>query len=241
MREIAVAAVALLIGLIAGGVGPRAELTAMMAKVDAVDAERCKNTVGKDLATFFGGARDGGAPLVGAAPKLAERPTLRQPTEPEVEAALADLEAEEDAAKEEIQDGLRDALADGEELGLARSALELRRAQARAALVEEADLDPSQTDEVDGVYADMNESLEELAGGMAEMVVGGREPDRREAMEFAAEALDAMLVAEDRVLRLLDAEQRSNIGQDAANPFNHVSPSLIDVLEDIGADAEESP
>ena len=239
MREIAVAAFALLVGLIAGGVGPRAELNAMMKTVDAVDLERCKNTVGKDLATFFGGAREGGLPPVVAA---APRPqTLRQPTDPEVEAALAELEEGEAQATEELQEGLRDTLANRDELELARSALELRRAQARAALVEEADLDRAQAEEVDGVYDEMNGTLEELAAGMAEMVVGGREPDRREAMEFAAEALDAMLVAEDRVLRVLDAEQRSELGQDAANPFNHVSPQLIDVLEAIGSEAEESP
>ena len=234
MREIAVGAVALLFGLILGGVGPRAELTRMMHTVESVDAERCKNTFGEDLASFFGAAKGGGLPLVGL--PEAERPTPGPTQEqllrdsPEAEEMLEQIQAEEEAVADEVTDEMRAALQDSDELQLARAALDLRRAQSRQALIDEAEPDGVQLEEIDDAYGSMNETLEGLAGELAEIVLAGQEPDRRRAMEFAADALDAMLVAEDRVLRSLDDEQRGELDQDAANPFNHVSPGLIDAL-----------
>ena len=237
MREIAVGALALLLGLVLGGVGPRAELNRMMQTVDSVDVERCKNTLGEDLASLFGAAKGGGVPLVGLsppapAPALARGPSAErlQHDTAEAEAMLEQIRAEEEAVAEEVRDEVRAALQDSEELLLARSALELRRAQARQALIDEADPDGGQLDEIDDAYESMNGTLEGLAGELAEIVLAGEEPDRRRAMEFAADALDAMLVAEDRVLRSLDEDQRAELGQDAANPFNHVAPGLIDAL-----------
>ncbi len=242
MREIAVGAIALLIGLVIGGVGPRAELNRMMQTVQSVDAERCKNTFGEDLATFFGGAQAGGLPLVAPAPRSAPPETRAaiesgpDPRDAEVEAALAQIEADEAAATQEVADGMRAALENGEELEIARSALELRRAQSRQALIEAADPDDQQLSTIDNAYDAMNETLEGLAGGLAELVLSGGEPDRRQAMVFAADALDAMLVAEDQVLGALDEGQRADLDADVANPFNHVAPALIDALMDLDAD-----
>lgn len=233
MREIAVGAIALLIGLVIGGLGPRAELNRMMQTVETVDAERCKNTFGSDLATFFGSARDGGMPMA-----LAPPPTRAEElaaANPDAAVLLEEVDAEAAAAQEEVGDELRAALASSEELELARSALELRRAQSRQAFLEQAEPDDVQMGEIDAAYDEMNESLQGLAGELAELVLNGGEPDRRQSMEFAADALDAMLVAEDRVLRVLDPEQREDVDVEAVNPFNYVSPSLIDALMDLDA------
>jgi multidrug efflux pump subunit AcrA (membrane-fusion protein) len=232
MREIAIGAVMLLLGLIAGGVGPRAELKSMMQTVQAVDAERCKNTFGTDLATFFGAAQQGGLPLV-QPPPPPRPPPPSAGDDPAVAEALERLEEEEAAAREQ---GLRDAraaLENTEQLDLARSALELRRAQSRQALIESADPDERQLEAIDTAYAEMNATLEGLAAGLSDMVLSGEEPDRRRGMEFAADALDAMLLAEDRVLGALEEDQRAELGREAANPFNHVSPALIDALTEL--------
>jgi hypothetical protein len=234
MREIAVGAVALLMGLIIGGVGPRAELTRMMHTVETVDAERCKNTVGEDLASFFGAAKDGGLPLVDlpSSPAPPRKIVLDAPPS-ETQEALDAMNAEEAAAREQLADDARAALENSEELDLARSALELRRAQSRQALIEQLDPDDEQLDTIEAAYSEMNETLEVFAGGLADMVLSGEEPDRRTAMEFAAEALDAMLVAEDNVLATLDEDQRAEMDVDVINPFNHVSPGLIDSLMEL--------
>ena len=63
----------------------------------------------------------------------------------------------------------------------------------------------------------------------------GREPTRRDAMEFAADALDAMLVAEDAMRSSLDAEQLADLPDGALDPFSYVAPELVDVLTRLGA------
>ena len=56
MKEISIAAVGLLVGLLLGGVGPRAELGVLQQGLDerVQTAKKCQSGVGRDLATFMG-------------------------------------------------------------------------------------------------------------------------------------------------------------------------------------------
>lgn len=236
MKEIAVAAVALLLGLVLGGLPVRGDLREAEAKVADLEARPCQEGVGKDLARFFGGART--API--AEPLRPPNPTPGPRELAEANPEAAALAAEIDEAELQIQaetaEGLRDALEErSEELELARAALELRKAQARAALIEEADPDGAQLETIDAAYDAMNGELQRIAASLGKQVLDGGEPDRREAMAFAADALDAMLLAEDEVLGALDPEQRQDLSDGAINPFSHVDPGLVDILLELGA------
>ena len=122
-----------------------------------------------------------------------------------------------------------------EDLEIARTALDLRRAQSRAAVVEDTDATNDQLEDLDEAYGEMNDTLIGLSEELVDMLAAGSEPSRRDAMEFAAEALDAMLLAEERVEGVFDAEQLGALEEDALNPFNYVDPAIVDTLEGLGA------
>jgi hypothetical protein len=232
MKSVAIAAVALIVGIVLGGLGPRAELREVRQTQAKVAAAPCPEgpSVGADLAQFFGGARTMRPP-----PESPQARVDRLQAENPAAAELAlEIEAAEAEAEAEVGEALRAAVENGEELELARAALELRAAQARAALVEQADPDRDQQQAIDDAYGEMNESLMDLAGELGDLVAEGREPTRREAMTFAADALDAMLAAEQQVEGALQADQLADLDDGAINPFSHVDPALMDVLIELG-------
>jgi hypothetical protein len=50
-------------------------------------------------------------------------------------------------------------------------------------------------------------------------------------MEFAADALDALLSAEDNMRSAFDAEQLGDVEDSAIDPFSYIDPAIIDILE----------
>jgi hypothetical protein len=76
--------------------------------------------------------------------------------------------------------------------------------------------------------------LLDLADEMAVMLESGEDPTRRDAMEFAADALDSMLLAEDAMRSALDADQIDQLDEAALDPFSYVSPELVDLLSGLG-------
>jgi len=232
MKYVAVAAVALILGIVLGGLGPRAELREAQQASKELAAAPCPEgpSVGADLAQFFGGARTMSPP-----PESPQQRVDRlQAANPEAAELAEEIEAAEAEAEAEVADAIRAAVQNEEELEIARAALELRAAQARAALVEQADPDRDQQQAIDEAYGEMNDSLMDLAGELGDLVAEGREPTRREAMTFAADALDAMLAAEQQVEGALQADQLADLDDGAINPFSHVDPALMDVLIELG-------
>ena len=58
MKQVAIAAIALVVGLVLGGLKPKAELREVQTEQAQLCAAPCpESTVGRDLAQFFGGAR----------------------------------------------------------------------------------------------------------------------------------------------------------------------------------------
>ncbi|MBK9365579.1 MAG: ABC transporter permease subunit [Deltaproteobacteria bacterium] len=106
---------------------------------------------------------------------------------PEVAEAVAEGEAAKKVA------------ADTEGLSAARTALELRRAQARQALVEGAEPSEAQLANIDAAVETMNASLSVLADELVATLESGEEPSRRDAMAFAADALDTLINVEDQI------------------------------------------
>ena len=229
MRMVMTGMVALLVGVVIGRLQPAQELAAAQAALaDAQGAADCgAGTLGRDLAALMGGG------LMPSGPRHTPPP----PSQDDVaalEQELAETEAEAEILREEATQDLRQGLGNEAELSAARSALALRAAQARAALIEDADPSDAQLEAIDAAVADMNSSLEVLAQDLVQMFEGGGEPGRRDAMVFAAEALDTMIVAEDQIWDALDADQRDGVDDGSIDPFSYVDPGLVDVLAELG-------
>ena len=98
-------------------------------------------------------------------------------------------------------------------------------------LIEGADPSDEQLQNIDQAVQDMNDALLSLSGELTEIIEGGEEPDRRQAMSFAADALDTMLAAEDAMRDTLSQDQIDALDDGALNPFSYISPDIIDTLE----------
>lgn len=228
MRLFVIAALSLIGGIVIGGLGPRQELRALRAQMAELEETDCPNeTISKDLAALFGAA--GGA----RSPERAEADRLAAEN-PEVAEQLDEMDAARDEARAEMGDALRENAANADELKAARTALELRRAQARAALVEDAAPSEAQLDDIDAAVTEMNAGLNQLASELVEMMARGEEPSRRDAMAFAADALDTLIIAEDRIAATLDDDQLESVDDQAIDPFSYVDPALVDVLAGLG-------
>lgn len=228
MRLFVIAALSLIGGIVIGGLGPRQELRALRAQMAELEEKDCPNeTISKDLAALFGAA--GGA----RSPERAEADRLAAEN-PEVAEQLDEMDAARDEARAEMGDALRENAANADELKAARTALELRRAQARAALVEDAAPSEAQLDDIDAAVTEMNAGLNQLASELVEMMARGEEPSRRDAMAFAADALDTLIIAEDRIAATLDDDQLESVDDQAIDPFSYVDPALVDVLAGLG-------
>ena len=230
MKYVAVAALALFVGILLGGYGPSAELRkhqeSSPSGLFAANAAPCDSTVGSDLATLLGNG-------VGRAPDPSptEVPPIKVAPDHRAVELAAEIDAASEAAGEQFVDDLEAATSNSDELELARTALELRRTQARAALLEDTYADDEQMEQFDTAVTAMNGVLLDLTDDLTEMVDGGRRPGRREAMEFAADALDALLSAEDNMRGAFGADQFSDVEDSAIDPFSYVDPAIIDALE----------
>ncbi len=240
MKQVAIAAVALILGIVIGGLGPRQELRALERKVSdlTLSEEQCRSTLGADLAAFMrNGAGSRPARVGSGTNPLGDRdPDVLAEENPEAAELAEAIADEQEAMNAEVADSLEDIPA--EELEIARTALELRRAQARAALIEDARPDDTQMETIDDAVREMNDSLVGLADELVTMLDNGQEPTRREAMEFAADALDTMLIAEEQMRAALDPDQLGALDDAALDPFSYVSPDLVDLLEGLSAPAE---
>ncbi len=228
MRLVITAMVGVLLGVVAGRYGPAEEVAKLEARLAEAEARECEATnLGRDLAALMGGGMGGGKRHTPAPSKSELHPE-------ELEQALAEAEEEAEQVREEMTGELRQELADDKELDAARAALALRKSQARAALIEDADPSDEQLADIDTAVDDMNASLEVLAEDLVAMFEEGGEPGRRDAMVFAAEALDTMIAAEDRIWDALDADQRDAVDDGAVDPFSYVDEGIVDVLAELG-------
>ncbi len=235
MKQVAIAAVALIAGLVLGGLQPRAEVRELREELTEARNEAPAivppGQLGNDLATFFSPAP---CPPAGRAPTPREEADAIEAANPEAAALAAEIDAEADAVRDELEAELEDMEAPSdEEIELAKTALDLRRAQSRAALVEDTRPDDEQLEAVDAAYAEMNDVLVELSDELVGMLADGELPTRRDAMEFTADALDAMLAAEETVEGLFDPDQLDGVDPETMNPFNYIDPAIVDGLREL--------
>ena len=226
MKPFFPAVVALVLGIVLGAWQPRGELLEMRAELDALRAEAARSRRGDaarslrsilradapDLAVDGGPRRATATPAEGGA--TGEAAAGAEAGAPADEGAAA---ATVPPAPEELQASLR-------------AALDARRAQALAALVEQGGLDDAEADAVDAAMDQMNRELKaEVDAFVAEAVESG-EVDRRQLMDFAAETLDIVIAADDRLRQTLPADVYDAVEDGAVDPFSYLSGDTLDGL-----------
>ena len=230
VRILAVGGICLVIGLALGGLAPRAQLRALENEVVDLQQADCKGSgVGRQLATALGGQPWKAALDEGHA-KALEHPN--QPSAPEPsENGVINIEIGGDNDGGDVDftepENVEQALS------LAKDAISLRRAQARAALEDGARPSDDQWTNIDQAIDDMNDDLTALAEGFVADIGEGQEPDRREAMIFAADTLDVILEADDRIYGALDEDQRAAVDEQAIDPLSHLDEGLMDIFMEL--------
>jgi len=237
MKYFVLCALSFFIGSIVGGVSPKYELQKFKQKkyesIMVSDKDCQKSTIGSDLAQIM--ASNSSVPNTRPKPSQQNPFGDRSPQEiekdnPEAVEIAKRIDDNQERFQEEFPDSFERSQ---EELETARTALELRRAQARAALIEGAEPNDDQLADIDQAVQDMNDSLLTLSGELTDMMENGEEPERRQAMSFAAEALDTMLTAEDRFRDALSQDQIDALDDQALDPFSYISPDIIDTLQSL--------
>lgn len=213
----------MVVGIVLGAWQPRGELLSLRAELDQLRAH-------------------GGKPCRGGAAESirsilrADAPDLSLDEEPADEAPNVDGVATETPAEaptdgEAPAEGPTDAPQTPEEMqeGL-RAALDARRAQALAALVEQGGLEEEEVDAVNAAMDQMNRELKAEVDAFVTDAASTGEVDRRDVMDFAAEALDIVIAADDRMRHALPADVYAQVDDSAVDPFSYVSGDTLDAL-----------
>jgi hypothetical protein len=233
--HVVVAVIALVVGIAVGGLGPRAEVRALRAQLD--EAGDCAGgAVGSEIANVFRGrpweegegtsgrrvipANDGAHPP-DAGPPLDSDTPKGEPDPEGFRVNWSSGDGEDQPANPE------------EAMKLAREAMELRYAQARAALLEDAKPSDDQLATIDGAMERMNDQLVGLARDLVDQVKDGGEPSRRDTMLFAAETLDVLLTAEGDLRGALTEEQLGAMQDESLDPLSYVDPAIVDLLAEL--------
>lgn len=215
-QHLVLAALALVVGLALGGLAPRSEVRALRAQVEELKQRECgsPSRVGREIAQVFQGRPwedDLPAPVPAPVPDPVPLEPSEAPEEPEDLEDLEDLEASLEVVSE---------------------AMELRRTQARQALIE-GGVHDDQLQAIDAVVADMNADLAALADQFVADLREFGEPDRRETMLFARDTLDVLLEAEDAIWNGLDPEQRDQLDEAALDPFSYVDAGVVETFMEL--------
>lgn len=220
------AVVALVIGLVVGGLGPRGELRRVEKKLAELEERPCQGRTGAEIAKIFQGRpwEEGNVKVPEPPPVPAPVDDAEEADEPEDDGGFR-IEFNTDGSDSEPQDV-------GEAMKLAREALDLRHEQAMAALREDARPTPEQEEQLGRVLDQMNDDLIGLAEELRDQMELG-EPSRRDAMLYAAETLDVFLTAEDDLRGVFDDDQIAALQEESLDPMSYVDPGLIDVLESL--------
>jgi hypothetical protein len=224
-KHLVLAAVALVVGLAVGGLGPRSEVRTLRAQVRELKERECgsPSRVGREIASVFQGRpwEDDlpEAPAPAPAPVAAPGPAPEPSGGVQIRVGDDEVVAEDDEQLEES-------------LEMVREAMDLRRAQARQALVE-AGADEAQLQQIDAAVQDMNADLAALADDFVATIREFGEPDRRETMLFARDTLDVLLEAEDALWNAMSDDQRQAMDDAALDPFSYIDGGVVETFMEL--------
>lgn len=222
VSHLVVAVVALVLGVLVGGVGPRGEARALQQQLVELEGRECAR--GRGVGAEIAGAFRGRPLVFGEEATAAAEPA---PSEP-----VAVPTRESSAGGAERSQGTS-AGGGPDEVEAVMEAMELRRRQAMQALIDHGGLDAAQQELAEGVVDELNSELELLAEEFVTTMEGGVEPDRRESMLFARDAIDVLLDAENGLYDLMDESQREGLGPEITDPFNYIDGGVVSVLREL--------
>jgi len=225
------------LGLVFGGMGPRAEVRELQQEIFDLKRDGAQSGSGRQIADLI---------TRGLPSRAGDGPSDRPPADGDEGAGDRQPLPSGSGGSDEPD---RVASADAadrpaspfppEEVEAAKAAMALRAAQARAARVEDADPTPEQLAAIDLATTQMNDRLEELALQFFQQVEAEGQPDRRELYRMAADTMDAFVSAEDGILASLTPEQRAAVRQEATDPTSFVDDRVIGLLANLDQRAAE--
>jgi hypothetical protein len=222
---IAGAAFGLLMGFVAGGVGPRRALSQAEAENSHLKDELVKaNSKAGRREGFSGGLLGGIGGMFGepapdeapgdpaaAGPPGSPAPGPGGPTTAEVPGTPPEA-AERDASPE----------ADLAAFDQAAELQAVRAAQTRAAIIEQAELNPEEQERMDGIVSSLEERLAEHAEAVAVIIATGEEPSTAEALRLTHEISGALFEAQSGMEALLGPERLENLDEEAIPVWNMI-------------------
>ncbi|MDP2309787.1 MAG: hypothetical protein Q8P18_27450 [Pseudomonadota bacterium] len=224
MKPFFPAVIALVVGIVLGAWQPRGELLTMRSELDALKeaggkpcrsgaADSIRSILRADPSTFeSAGAERTVRNVEGADP--VEGTDDQPPTGGENAAPV-------DGAPPETPEQLRAAM---------NTALDARRGQALAALVEQGGLEDAEVAAVTDAMDQMNRELKTEVDAFVQSAVASGEVDRRDVMDFAAEALDIVIAADDRLQKAVPADVYAEVDEAAVDPFSYLSGDALESL-----------
>jgi hypothetical protein len=218
------AVVALVAGIVLGAWQPRGELLSMRAELDTLKAAG-----GKPCRS---GAADSIRSILRADPSTFEASganrKVRNVGGPD-DAEVAEVAEGEGAPPTDV--ATPEAPANAKQLrDTMNTALDARRAQALAALVEQGGLEDAEVAAVTDAMDQMNRELKTEVDAFVDAAVASGEVDRRDVMEFAAGALDIVIAADDRLQKAVPADVYAEVDDAAVDPFSYLSGDALDAL-----------
>ncbi len=210
---------ALVVGILLGAWQPRGELLRLRSELDAGRGKDCRTDAAASVRDLLGAGgmhspdeKASGPSVSSAKPGVAgEKP----------EAPVEPVPIDEGAGPPKTK------LPPEEELKEMAAVLDARRAQAIAALSEEADLDEAQIATVEAVYDKMNASLKLSVEEFVNRAESTGTVERRDMMALGADVLDAAVVAEDGVRSVLPPEVAADLPEEYTDPLSFISSDVV--------------
>ncbi len=230
MKYVLAIGLSLLAGVLAGVLSQRAPLQRAEDRIQELEARDCSG--GKGLGRGLAAAMHG-QPVQMVEPEERSTPEPFEeetPVDPEAAALADELDRAGEEAREELADGVDDVQAD---LELLMTAQDLRRSQARAALVEQADPTDEELATFDEAMAAMNEDLLSISREFVDGVEDIEDVPRRDLMVFAADVLDVMIEAESAADQAMPGVDLAAVDDEAIDPFSYIDPSILEVLVEL--------
>ncbi|MEZ4240997.1 MAG: hypothetical protein R3F59_33530 [Myxococcota bacterium] len=228
VKHLLVAAFTLVVGLVIGGLGPRSEVRALRDEVADLRAKPCR-AAGPDMRELFRGRTWEERPATPQAappnpPPPPRRPTRATTPRPSWCPAPEPVPVDDLPADERPPDG-----PDTEKI---KDALQIRRAQALAALRERAGASDEQMDDVEAIVDRMNADLGAVAENWA-AAMGEGDLSRREMMLMASDTLDVLIDTEDALYGTFGPDQRAALSDDVLDPTAYVDGSVVDRFDEL--------
>lgn len=227
-----------LVGLVVGGLGPRAEVRSLEKQLFEIKRTGSRADRSNEFTRMFTDRlgideADTRRPSDGAEPKTPEGATSTADGDPP---PSMKTEVEDDDPGEATPPAkLSEA-----DLRAAKEAMAIRAAAARAALMEDVEPTEEQLASIDDVLAEMNDRLVDVVERASLAMRDGEEPERLEMFRLAADGLEAFAAAEEGILSQLTPEQRAAVREEATDPTSFIDARVVDMLEGMSFDERGS-